>query len=126
MAFVQNFETSDYSLCFLIEKATKLIDKISEMNDCSEQHHRLCSFIQEQLKLIAKRKNQRRYSVDLLLASYIIYATTSEAYERLLEKQILILPSIKALKKNYNELGQKKWVGRHNIFKNEIFKVECL
>ena len=67
MAFVENFATSDYSLCFLIEKATKLIDKISEMNDCSEQHHRLCSFIQEQLKLIAKSKNQRRYSVDLLL-----------------------------------------------------------
>ena len=66
------------------------------------KNHQIRSFIQfviEQFQLIFTSKKQKRYSSELLMMSYVIFATSTKAYERLLEKQVIMLPSIKNLKK---------------------------
>ena len=100
MAFLKNFKTSDCSSSILLAKIAQLIEEFFDMNDSSETYHRFCDFILEQLNLMTKSKHQRRYSVDLLLVSFIINATSSKAYERILEEHILILPSVKTSKKS--------------------------
>ena len=55
-----------------------------------------------------QNKHCRRYSTDLLMLSYIIYSTSSRAYERLLlDEKVLVLPSIKTLKKITMNLNQR-------------------
>ena len=56
-------------------------------------------FVIEQFQLIFTSKKQKSYSSELLMMSYVIFATSAKAYERLLEKQVIMLPSIKNLKK---------------------------
>ena len=94
LAFQKNFKTSDCSSSILIVKIVQLIEKFSDINDSNETHRRLCDFMLEQLNLITKSKHQRRYSVDLLLAFFIINATNSKAYKRILDKHILVLPCV--------------------------------
>ena len=108
MAFLKNLKTSTSSTSFLLAKITQLIEEFSDLvKNADESRHRLCNFILEQLNLITQNKRQRRYSADLLLISYIINATSSKAYERLREEQVLILPSAKTLKKFTMNLDRK-------------------
>ena len=65
------------------------------------------NFILEQLKLLFITKKQRRYSVEMLVMSYIMHATSSKAYERLCQEQIIILPSVKTLRKITMNLDQR-------------------
>ena len=100
MACLKNLKTSNSSTSILLAKIMQLIEEFSDLvENAHESRHRLCNFILEQLNLITQNKRQRRYSADLLLTSYFTNATSSKAYERLREEQVLILPSAKTLKK---------------------------
>ena len=65
----------------------------------NEQQISILKFFMEQIDLAFSNKYSRKYSSDLLMMAYVIFATSSRAYERLVEKKILIFPSIKTLKK---------------------------
>ena len=52
----------------------------------------------EQIDLAFSNKYSRKYSSDSLMMAYVIFATSPRAYKRLVEKKILIFPSIKTLK----------------------------
>ena len=50
-------------------------------------------FVIEQFQLIFTSKKQKKYLSELLM-SYVIFATSAKAYERLLEKQVIMLPVV--------------------------------
>ena len=77
---------------------TKLISDFLLFSE-NDQIIPFLQFAKEQFQLIFTNKNQRRYSSDLLMMSYIIFATSPRAYERLLDEHVVILPSIKTLRK---------------------------
>ena len=125
MAFLKNFKTSDCSSSILLAKIAQLIEEFFDMNDSNETYRRLCDFILEQLNLMTKSKHQRRYSVDLLLVSFIINATSSKAYERILEEHILILPSVKTLKKITMNLDKRTGLDDAGYLKMRFSKLNA-
>ena len=67
---------------------------------CKDDYqNRTLNFILEQLKLLFITKKQHRYSVEMFVMSYVMHATSSKAYERLCQEQIIMLPSMKTLRK---------------------------
>ena len=87
-------------------KLLNLIEKYIEL--CKDDYQKKpLNFILEQLKLLFITKKQRRYSVEMLIMSYIMHATSSTAYERLCQEQIIILPSVKTLRKITMNLDQR-------------------
>ena len=95
MAFVKNFHTGKLmSKETLKSKFAALIDDYLAMSN-DDQEIRSLKFILEQLELMTQNKHSRRYSTSLLMISYIIHSTRARAYERLLEEQVLMLPSFK-------------------------------
>ena len=83
------------------------------------------NFKLEQLKLLFITKKQRRYSVEMLLMSYIIYATSSKAYERLCQKQIIILPSAKTLIKITMNQDQRTGLDDSDYLNIRFSKLNC-
>ena len=73
----------------------------------NEQQIFILKFFIEQIDLAFSNKYSRKYSSDLLMMAYVIFATSPRAYERLVEKKILIFPSIKTLKKITLNLDSK-------------------
>ena len=57
--------------------------------------------------MVLRSKHIRRYSVELLIMSYILHATSPRAYKRLLEEELLVLPSVKTLRKITMRLDRK-------------------
>ena len=87
-------------------KLLNLIEKYIDL--CQDDYKKKpLNFILEQLKLLFITKKQRRYSVEMLVMSYIMHATSSKAYERLCQEQIIILPSVKTLRKITMNLDQR-------------------
>ena len=99
MAFAKNLETNKTAMEDIFKSSFMLLVKkeleISENNSLC----RFLKFMLEQVNLLFKSKNNRRYSIELLMFAYVIHATSPRAYERLLEEDILVLPSVKTLKK---------------------------
>ena len=78
------------------------------MEVCDNDHElRLLKFVLEEVELVLHSKHIRRYSVELLLMSYILHATSPRAYKRLLEKERLVPPSVKTLWKITMRLDRK-------------------
>ena len=78
------------------------------MEICDNDHEvRLLKFVLEEVELVLRSKHIRRYSVELLMMSYILHATSPRAYKRLLEEELLVLPSLKTLKKITMRLDRK-------------------
>ena len=65
----------------------------------NDQNRPFIQFVIEQFQLIFTSKKQRRYSSELLMMSYVIFATNAKVYERLLEEKVIMLPSMKTLEK---------------------------
>ena len=65
----------------------------------NDQIRSFIQFVIEQFQLIFTSKKQKKYLSELLM-SYVIFATSAKAYERLLEKQVIMLH----LKKNLRKL----------------------
>ena len=69
-----------------------------------ELNIRLIKFICEQLRLCVTSKNNFRYSTDLLVFAYSIYAHGAAAYSTLVNQKLLFMPSIKRLKQLSNPI----------------------
>jgi len=99
-----------------LDQATKEEQFQSKVNDTifdflvvteNEQQISFLKFIAEQISLLFTSKHQRRYSTELLMVAYIVFATSSRAYERLMEENVIILPSTKTLRKITLNLSSK-------------------
>jgi len=64
----------------------------------SEQFRKV-ELIIEQLRVLLQKKHGRQYSPELTLFAYMIMASSSAAYNVLLQENILSLPSVSTLKK---------------------------
>ena len=64
----------------------------------NDQIRSFIQFVIEQFQLIFTSKKQKKY-LSKLLMSYVIFARSAKAYERLLEKQVIMLHLKKNLKK---------------------------
>ena len=107
IAFAKNLDQNITTLMETIKaKLLNLIEKYIDL--CQDDYKKKpLNFILEQLKLLFITKKQRRYSVEMLVMSYIMHATSSKAYERLCQEQIIILPSVKTLRKITMNLDQR-------------------
>ena len=100
IAFAKNLDQNITTLMETIKaKLLNLIEKYIKLCKDDYQKKKTLNFILEQLKLLFITKKQRRYSVEMLVMFYIMHATCSKAYERLYQEQIIILPSVKTLRK---------------------------
>ena len=77
------------------------------LESVNEQQISILKFFMEQIDLAFSNKYSRKYTSDLLMIAYVIFATGPRAYERLVEEKILIFPSIKTLKKITLNLDSK-------------------
>ena len=107
IAFAKNLDQNITTLMETIKaKLLNLIEKYIDL--CQDDYKKKpLNFILEQLKLLFITKKQRRYSVEMLVMSYIMHATSSKTYERLCQEQIIILPSVKTLTKITMNLDQR-------------------
>ena len=107
ITFAKNLDQDITTLMETIKaKLLNLIEKYIEL--CKDDHQKKpLNFILEQLKLLFITKKQCRYSVEMLVMSYIMHATSSKAYERLCQEQINILLSVKMLRKITMNLDQR-------------------
>ena len=83
------------------------------------------NFISEQLKSLFITKKQRHYSVEMLVLSYIMHATSSKAYERLCQEQIIILPSVKMLRKIIMNLDQRTELDNSDYLNIRFSQLNC-
>ena len=89
-----------------IFKFSQLIDQYLKISD-NDHEVRLLKCRLEEVELVLCSKHIRRYSVELLMMSYILRTTNPRADKRLLEEELWVLPSVKT-KKNYNATGSQK------------------
>jgi hypothetical protein len=82
-----------------LDIAIKCLEEHLESLDEESDEHRRQSFIMEQLKLSKKSKYKRHYSPQLTILAYIIHASSSAAYQVLLQQNVLCLPTPKTLSK---------------------------
>ena len=95
MAFAKSFQCTKSMLQESLKfKLVALVDDLLEKSE-NDWEIRFLKFLSKQLELMLQNKHCRRYSTDLLMLSYIIYSTSSRAYEKLLDEKVLVLPSIK-------------------------------
>ena len=96
LAFAKNLATNQTAMedTFKVN-FSQFVNKQLEMTENDQHIHLLIKFILEQVDLMYKSKNQRRYSIELLMMAYIVHATSPRAYERLIEEQVLTLPAVK-------------------------------
>ena len=97
-------------------KFAALIDDHLAISD-DDQEIRSLKFLLEQVELMMQNKHSRRYSTSLLMTSYIIHSTSARAYERLLEEQVLMLPSVKTFKKLTMNLDQRTGISDFKYLK---------
>ena len=64
----------------------------------NEQYKKSLLFFKEQIKLLSLPDNRRRYSPDILVLSYLIYAVSLAAYKTIIDQKILSFPSTRRLK----------------------------
>ena len=99
LAFAKNLETNKTVMEDIFKSSfMQLVNKELEISE----NNSLCRFLKfmlEQVNLLFKSQNNRRYSIELLMFAYVIHAISPCACERLLEEDILVLLSVKTLKK---------------------------
>ena len=116
MAFAKNIHMNKFAMKDkLIFNFSRLTDQYLEICD-NDSKVCLLKFELEEMELVLHSNHVRKYSVELLMMSYILHATSPRACKRLLEEELLVLPSVKT-KKNYNATGS------HSVFENAIFSI---
>ena len=86
---------------------SKILNLILDFLLVTENQQQVSFLKLEQINLLFTSKHQRRYSAELLMMAYIIFSTSPRAFERLLEEQVVLLPSTKTLKKITMNLNSK-------------------
>ena len=89
---------------------SRLIDQYLEICD-SDHELRLLKFVLEEVELILGSKHIKRYLLELLMMSCNVHATSPRAYKWLLEKDLLVLPSVTTFRKISMQLDRKNGLG---------------
>ena len=79
----------------------------------------------KQIDLAFSNKYSRKYSSDLLMMAYVIFAISPRAYERLVEENILIFLSIKTLKKITLNLNSKTGIDDKQYLSFRFSQQKC-
>ena len=103
MAFAKNIHMNKSAMKDkFIFNFSQLIDQYLEI--CDNDHEvRLLKFVLEEVELVPRSKHIRRHSVELLMMSYILHATSPRSYK----EELLVLPSVKTLRKITMRLDRK-------------------
>ena len=91
----------------------------------NEQQISILKFFMEQIDLAFSNKYSRKYSSDLLMMAYVIFATSPRAYERLVEEKIFIFPSIKTFKKITLNLDSKTGIDDKQYLTLRFSQLKC-
>ena len=96
LALVKSFhEEVNIDINFLSMSKNYLLKHLqSDKND--GQYDALLNFILNQLTLIEKKKQARRYCADMLVLSFLWYSCSTACYKKL--QNLFILPSVRRLK----------------------------
>ena len=88
------------SLSFYVQTAISVLDSALEViADRDTDEFRKVDFVNEQLHLLLQKKHGRQYSPQLMIFAYLIVASSSAAYNVLLQANVVSLPSVATLKK---------------------------
>lgn len=98
MAFIKSLDDSSEVVNHKVV-AIECLDTYIEDGVDNPEEILMVSFLKEQLELSCVSKHGRRYSPELILMSYILYASSSSAYQHLLDQKVLCLPSVLTLRK---------------------------
>ena len=89
----------------LLKEAKYCLNNFAAIEDSGELVTKL-NFLKEQIKLIYCAKSNRRYSPELIVSTFRIYASSSSSYENLLKQDILTLPSKRTLQRVLKKLDR--------------------
>jgi len=93
-------DLSTKTLSFHVQTAISVLDNaLNIVADSDSEEYRKISVIVEQLRLLLLKKHGRQYSPQLTIFAYLIMATSSAAYNVLIQENVLSLPSVSTLKK---------------------------
>ncbi|MCP4486156.1 MAG: THAP domain-containing protein [Gammaproteobacteria bacterium] len=93
---------------------------------------RKIDFIREQLRLAQQPKNSRRYSPELIVYAYGMFAASSHGYAALLSQDVLSFPSQRRLRKVTNRVGHPnkvnndEYLGKRAATLSEVSLIYCL
>ena len=82
-----------------IRYAVSLLEDYLQNMEEDEINARKLSFITEQLSLILKKPQNRRYSKNMILTAIILQSHSTACYESLLKADILTLPSVSSIRR---------------------------
>lgn len=107
----------------MISHFQKIIQFIEEEDDHNHQEvGEVLRFLQEQFTLAFQPKNARRYSVKMVVNSFMIYIMSPAAYDALRMNCLLVLPHVNYL----SELTRASCISVENKSHNEHFlKTKC-
>lgn len=96
MAFLNSCESESSSkLNYIIE----LLEEYIENDDINSLTKSKCTFILEQLSLMNKSPNSRRFSNGLLINSILWHSHSSACYNSILNSGLMTLPSLSTIKR---------------------------
>ena len=87
------------------ELISQAIDKLVLSKEVSDDLDMQIDFLIEQLRLLLISPKGHRFSNNLIVLSYTLFATSSTSYETLRKSRFLTLPSIRQLRNIANRLG---------------------
>lgn len=102
MARMKSWHTDPSSkpLSLDVRTAVSILQSAKEnLPEPDSEQFRKVDLIIEQLRLLLQKKHGRQYSPELTLFAYMIMASSSAAYNVLVQENILSLPSVSTLKK---------------------------
>src|SRR6218665_4071868 len=128
MARVKTFcsEIPTRSLELLVHMAVECLKAaLANIDDSQSPKHRKLSFIVEQLQLIVKHKLSRKYSPQLIVMCFIVYAASKAAYTVLRDENILEIPSISTLRKVTRRVNISEGLDNSSYLKLRVSKLNA-
>ena len=92
------FLNSDVTLAPIKHVVSLLEDYLQTMSE-TDGNLRKLSFLTEQLSLLQKKPQNRRYSKNTILSAIIIQSHSTVCYEALLKNELLTLPSVSSIRR---------------------------
>jgi len=119
-------ETLTRSLELLVHMAIESLKAaLTNIDDSQNPKHRKLSFIVEQLQLLMKHKFSLKYSPQLIIMCFMVYAASRAAYTVLREENILEIPSISTLRKVTRRVNVSEGLDNSSYLKLRVSKLNA-
>ena len=93
-------DSSSKPLSLYVQMAVSVLKgALDNISDRNSEEFRKVNVVVQQLRLLLQKKHGRQYSPQLMIFAYMILALSSDAYNVLLQENVLSLPSVATLKK---------------------------